>query len=216
MGGNFPDPLLACPNFWNSRHTRIEKGEKMNHSNILVGASSVDFNVRAMADCFKRLHARGKMLRLFARLTGRSYSLRFLGNYETSVRDRHYAGLKTVPVEKIVGSENRGCDFDNRFNPLHAYLEKKWVNVAMAWQRGTIFPPVELTQIGDAYFVRDGHNRVSVARAFGQRFIDAEITVWEMKDKSQPVAAKKPATPRKGCVDIPIAVPAGCPKSIRC
>jgi len=30
------------------------------------------------------------------------------------------------------------------------------------------------------YFVRDGHHRISVARALGQAYIDAEVTVWEV------------------------------------
>jgi hypothetical protein len=42
-------------------------------------------------------------------------------------------------------------------------------------------PPVELIRVGDVYFVRDGHHRVSVARALGQAYIDAEVTVWEVK-----------------------------------
>ncbi len=32
---------------------------------------------------------------------------------------------------------------------------------------------------GMAYFVRDGHHRISVSRAFGQTHIDAEVTTWQ-------------------------------------
>jgi hypothetical protein len=41
-------------------------------------------------------------------------------------------------------------------------------------------PAVDLIQIGDVYFVRDGHHRISVGRAMGQEIIDAEVTVWEV------------------------------------
>jgi hypothetical protein len=34
-------------------------------------------------------------------------------------------------------------------------------------------------QIGDAYFVRDGHHRISVARALGQDAIDAQVVTWK-------------------------------------
>jgi hypothetical protein len=34
-----------------------------------------------------------------------------------------------------------------------------------------------LIQIGDTYFVRDGHHRISVAQALGQKEIEAEIIV---------------------------------------
>jgi hypothetical protein len=36
-------------------------------------------------------------------------------------------------------------------------------------------PPVHLYKVGDAYFVRDGHHRISVARERGQQFIEGEI-----------------------------------------
>jgi hypothetical protein len=37
-------------------------------------------------------------------------------------------------------------------------------------------PPVDLVRVGDIYFVRDGHHRVSVARALGLNDIDANVT----------------------------------------
>jgi hypothetical protein len=43
-----------------------------------------------------------------------------------------------------------------------------------------------LIQIGQAYFVRDGHHRVSVAKLFGRQFIEAEVTVWQMEPAAQP------------------------------
>ena len=43
-----------------------------------------------------------------------------------------------------------------------------------------MLPPVALIQVGHLYFVRDGHHRISVARALGQETIDAEVTVWDV------------------------------------
>ena len=37
-------------------------------------------------------------------------------------------------------------------------------------------PPVDLVKVGEIYFVRDGHHRVSVARALGRTDIDAYVT----------------------------------------
>jgi hypothetical protein len=39
---------------------------------------------------------------------------------------------------------------------------------------------VELIQIGEVYFVQDGHHRISVARALGQRTIEAQVVVWQV------------------------------------
>jgi hypothetical protein len=54
------------------------------------------------------------------------------------------------------------------------------LGIATARQRGKPLPPVELIQVGDVYFVRDGHHRISVARALGQRDIGAEVMVWQV------------------------------------
>src|ERR671924_102957 len=44
-----------------------------------------------------------------------------------------------------------------------------------AQRSGIVLPPVELYRIGDTYFVKDGNQRVSVARETGQRVIDARV-----------------------------------------
>lgn len=97
------------------------------------------------------------------------------------VRHRHYAGTQVVPIRQIRGSEGRGDDFDAHFQPLQPHNRQRWLSVAAALQRGVTLPLVELIQIGDVYFVRDGHHRISVARALGQEHIDAEVTVWDIR-----------------------------------
>jgi hypothetical protein len=37
-----------------------------------------------------------------------------------------------------------------------------------------------LIQVGDVYFVRDGHHRISVARALGHLMIEATVEVWQV------------------------------------
>jgi hypothetical protein len=81
-----------------------------------------------------------------------------------------------VPICQIRGSEGRCSDFDRNFNPLQDHNRVRWLRIAAARQRGRSLPPVELVQVGDFYFVRDGHHRVSVARALGQPFIAARVT----------------------------------------
>jgi hypothetical protein len=93
--------------------------------------------------------------------------------------NQHYAGVHTVSINQIRGSESRGEDFDHDFNPRHKRSASRWIGVYAAWQEGVPLPPVELVQIGDSYFVRDGHHRISVARSLGMDYIDAEVTVVE-------------------------------------
>jgi len=86
-----------------------------------------------------------------------------------------YIGMKTVPIEKIVGSEGRYQDFDNHFLPKASNLRQRWERVDQAHLSDIQLPPIQLYEIGSLYFVRDGNHRVSVAKAQGVEFIDAEI-----------------------------------------
>lgn len=83
--------------------------------------------------------------------------------------------LETVPVAKIVGSEGRYHDFDREFLPLHSGTEGRWESLDVAFQRMENVPPIELYKVGDAYFVRDGNHRVSVAKRRGGKYIDAYV-----------------------------------------
>jgi hypothetical protein len=46
----------------------------------------------------------------------------------------------------------------------------------MAFLTGLDLQPVSLRALDGAYFVEDGHNRISVARFHGAEWIDAEVT----------------------------------------
>ncbi|MFN2194821.1 MAG: hypothetical protein ACK2UW_01690 [Anaerolineales bacterium] len=90
------------------------------------------------------------------------------------------AGLQTVAIAQIVGSEGRVHDFDSKFHPRKDNTSERWVGIAMAHLEGSSLPPVELIRIDDRYYVRDGHHRISVARAMGQTEIDAQVHVVEL------------------------------------
>lgn len=96
------------------------------------------------------------------------------------IEHAYHAGLQTVAIAQIGGSENRAHDFDADFMPLHEHLWPRWQSVARAWQGGKL-PPVHLIQITPFYFVRDGHHRISVAKANGQDYIEALVTVWQIQ-----------------------------------
>jgi hypothetical protein len=89
-------------------------------------------------------------------------------------------GTRSVPIRQIRGSESRPGDFDREFNPLHDVNRARWLSVAGARLRGRALPPVALVQVGDVFFVRDGHHRVSVARALGQTMVEATVEGWQV------------------------------------
>lgn len=86
-----------------------------------------------------------------------------------------YLGMRTVEVDKIVGSVGRHRDFDRAFLPSKDDLGARWKRIDEMMHRSEELPPVSLYKIGDAYFVRDGNHRVSVARQQGVEMIDAEV-----------------------------------------
>lgn len=135
--------------------------------------------VRAAATAFRTERCKAGLERLRALLTGHDCELRSL-SAALGARvqgDGHYAGLRTVCLSRIRGSEGRSEDFTAEFRPLKAHNRERWLRVALAHLKGIVLPPVELIQVGDDYFVRDGNHRVSVARAFGQESIEALVTV---------------------------------------
>ncbi len=85
-------------------------------------------------------------------------------------------GVQHVPLKKIVGSVGRYHDFTRSFLPRPGADEERWVKLDTAMNALETLPPVELYKIGDAYFVRDGNHRISVARANGLSHIEAYVT----------------------------------------
>lgn len=79
-----------------------------------------------------------------------------------------------VPVEQIVGSAERPGDFDADFRLINPALAQRWDAVARLVRSGQA-PPVQLVQLGDLYFVVDGHHRVSVARHDGHAVVSAQV-----------------------------------------
>jgi Domain of unknown function (DUF4032) len=91
------------------------------------------------------------------------------------IRGQRDAGFQTVPLDRIVGSEGRYTDFDRLFLPLSDRTRDRWKSISRAQYQEIPLPPVELYQIGQIYFVRDGNHRISVARQRGQVDIDAHV-----------------------------------------
>ena len=130
---------------------------------------------------FMRARRRAAIAKLVARLRGEPDDVGVVLPYEEVIEalgfvSERSAGLNVVPLDQIVGSIDRGRDFDRRFRPTSARSRGRWEQIAAAARRGEAFPPVDLVKVGQLYFVRDGHHRVSVARALGRSDIDAYVT----------------------------------------
>ena len=91
-------------------------------------------------------------------------------------RGERSLGLESIPLDSIVGTEGRQRDFDRGFRPTSGRTRGRWERIATAARQGESFPPIDVYRIGEVHFVKDGHHRVSVARAQGLETIDAYVT----------------------------------------
>lgn len=130
---------------------------------------------------FLRARRRATTAKLIARLRGEPDDVGVILPYEEVIEalgfeSERSLGVQVVALELIVGTVDRARDFDRRFRPTSGRVRSRWEQIAAAMRRGDPMPPVDLLRVGEIHFVRDGHHRVSVARALGYADIDARIT----------------------------------------
>jgi hypothetical protein len=85
------------------------------------------------------------------------------------------AGIRSLSIDSIVGTVDRGTDFDREFRPRSSRARLRFERIAEAQRRGVAMPPIDVYRVGELHFVRDGHHRVAVARAQGRDTIDARV-----------------------------------------
>ena len=77
-------------------------------------------------------------------------------------------GPEAVELEHIRGSVGRSSDFTSAFLPRGNHLRQRWQRVKeLVFTKGMF--PIDVYQVGDAYFVIDGNHRVSIARQEGMK-----------------------------------------------
>jgi hypothetical protein len=85
-------------------------------------------------------------------------------------------GIREIPLNAITGTvePSRALQFDSAFRPA-PLARTRWQRLWIAETRGAVLPPISVIAVGDQYAIRDGHHRVSVARARGALTIDAVV-----------------------------------------
>jgi hypothetical protein len=91
-------------------------------------------------------------------------------------RGERSLGLQSIRLDSIVGTVDSRRDFDRHFRPTSGRVRERWERLALAQRRGEDIPPIDAYRVGDLHFVRDGHHRVSISIATGQKTIDAYVT----------------------------------------
>jgi hypothetical protein len=85
-------------------------------------------------------------------------------------------GQQLIPLDSIVGTVDRTREFDRSFRPTSPRVRERWQRINQAQRKGAPMPPIDVYRIGELHFVKDGHHRVSVARALGYGDISAYVT----------------------------------------
>jgi nucleotide-binding universal stress UspA family protein len=137
---------------------------------------------------FRSARLQAQLDSLVSRLTGRSTELLSYEDVRRKLkaRERSSERLEDIAIDAIVGSVGRYRDFTRSFLPTHDSSKERWARVEMAMTGLKGVPPIEVYKVGDAYFVRDGHHRVSVARQLGAHHIQAYVTKVETKVPLEP------------------------------
>jgi len=132
-------------------------------------------------DDFLRARRRQVLARLVQRLRREPDDVNLILPFDEVVaalgmKGERSLGLQTIPLDSVVGTVDSRRDFDRHFRPTSSRIRERWERLALAQRRGESIPPIDVYRIGDLHFVRDGHHRVSIALATGQKTIDAYVT----------------------------------------
>lgn len=100
-----------------------------------------------------------------------------------------------VPIEQIVGTVEpaRSRRFDSHFRPTSEVTRTRFERIATEIRAGRGMDPVDLYRCGGQYYVFDGHHRIAVARALGERWVCANITEVRLNDPDVPNVSYKTA-----------------------
>jgi hypothetical protein len=131
----------------------------------------------ALSD-FKRARRKAALQDIFSRFTGHSAALIPFeeARKRLNAKGEEPHGLQEIPLKAIIGSVGRYTDFNRNFLPRSTAGANRWANVKANLRDLDEMPPIQVYQIGEAYFVLDGNHRVSIARERKSSHIRAYVT----------------------------------------
>ena len=121
---------------------------------------------------------KSKILNLFGAKTtveGRNARCFSVDQEKEAAFDTVQRGIRTIPLDRIVGSVGRYQDFDSRFRPKSYLPPEKLQRIKRAMREGKPLPPVKLYQIKEEYYALDGNHRIAAAKEMGHDEIRAQI-----------------------------------------
>ena len=103
---------------------------------------------------------------------------------EEAAFDSRVRGIRTIPLDRIVGSVGRYNDFDDRFRMRSHMPVERLEAIKQAYRNGKSLPPVKLYQIKNEYYVLDGNHRIAALKEIGRDEVQAKIIEFIPSEKS--------------------------------
>jgi hypothetical protein len=158
-------------------------------------ARSTGFPSADAEDDFQRMRRRQVLNHLARRLRREPDDVGVVLPYDEvvaalGITGEHHVGHRVISLDSIVGSVDRTRDFDGSWRPTSNRQRERWQRMAAAQRRGVAMPPISVYRLGELHFVRDGHHRVSVARALGWHTIEADVTEVTTKLESDGIRVR--------------------------
>lgn len=127
---------------------------------------------------FKRARRKAALQDILSRFTGHSDALIPFeeARKRLNASGEKVHGLKEIPLKAIIGSVGRYTDFNRNFLPRSGAHASRWASVKANLRDLDEMPPIQVYQIGEAYFVLDGNHRVSIAHERKATHIRAYVT----------------------------------------
>lgn len=96
------------------------------------------------------------------------------------IKNQLYTGVKSVPINKIIGSFDRYRDFNQAFLPTEGFTTKFLQPLVNKMEEGFEVAPISVYELEGHYFVVDGHHRIAAHYYLNREFIDADVTRLEL------------------------------------
>lgn len=125
---------------------------------------------------------------------------------EARTAPRRRLGVHSVPLDQIVGTVRNPSQNSADFRPLPRLRGEnwraRWQRITRAMDRLAVLPPIEVLQVGEEFYVVDGHNRVAAALLIGGVEIDADVTQLLVPGLTQPGQARLDAGSLIGASEV--------------
>ncbi|MGI8657697.1 MAG: hypothetical protein ACR2K4_02860 [Candidatus Limnocylindria bacterium] len=122
---------------------------------------------------------------------------------------RRRVGVRSVPLDQIVGTVRDPSQNSADFRPLPRLRgpnwRARWQRITRAVDRLAVLPPIEVVQVGEEFYVVDGHNRVAAALMSGGLEIDADVTQLLITGLTEPGQARLDAGSMIGAQEVRLA-----------